>query len=280
MGKDKFSAVWVSHSSISDWLNCPRAYYLKNIYKDPKTRHKITLMSPPLALGQAVHDTLESLSVLPVARRFSQPLSERLDKIWKSWFDPETELKLKERARQMLVRVEKNPGPLTRLAVKIPMDLPAYWLSEEDNIMLCGRIDWLEYLPESDSVHIIDFKTGKSEESQDSLQLKIYSLITQNTQPRPVGRLSYWYLDRDNEPKEQKISGLKEAEAKILKIAKEMKLARKLERFICPHGGCRYCRPYENIVSGRTKRAGVDNRGNDVYLISLGEAANLPAAPF
>ena len=62
---DQYTAVWVSHTSISDFLQCPRAYYLKNVYKDPKTRHKIQLMSPPLALGQVVHSVLESLSILP-----------------------------------------------------------------------------------------------------------------------------------------------------------------------------------------------------------------------
>ena len=57
--------------------------------------------------------------------------------------------------------IEENPGPLRNLAVKIKSDLPSYWLSEEDNIMLCGKIDWLEYLKEEDAIHIIDFKTGK-----------------------------------------------------------------------------------------------------------------------
>jgi len=31
--KDKFAAIWISHSSISDFLKCPRSYFLKNIYK-------------------------------------------------------------------------------------------------------------------------------------------------------------------------------------------------------------------------------------------------------
>ena len=56
---DKFKAVWVSYSSISDFKKCPRAYYLKNIYKNPKTGKKIELVAPPLALGSVVHDVLE-----------------------------------------------------------------------------------------------------------------------------------------------------------------------------------------------------------------------------
>lgn len=272
---DKFSAVWVSHSSLSDWLNCPRAYFLKNVYKDPKTRHKITLMSPPLAVGQAVHEVIERLSGLPVKRRFEESLLERFNKIWHPWFDPKTELECLERGRQMLKRVEAHPGVLKNLAVKIPLGLPYYWLSEKDGIILCGRIDWLEYLPENNSVHIIDFKTGRNEESRESLQLAIYYLLTQKTQERPVAKLSYWYLDRDNEPKAQPLPDPVATAKKILKIAKEIKLARQLGRFKCPNNGCRYCRPYEEIVAGNVLRSGVDSRGNDIYLQAPAKPENL-----
>lgn len=80
---DKYTAVWVSHSSISSFLDCPRSYYLKNVYKDPKSGHKIKLMSPPLALGQAVHDVVESLSGLKTDLRFRQPLMEKFEDAWK-----------------------------------------------------------------------------------------------------------------------------------------------------------------------------------------------------
>ena len=37
MPKDKYTATWVSHTSLSDYIKCPRAYFLKNVYKDPQT---------------------------------------------------------------------------------------------------------------------------------------------------------------------------------------------------------------------------------------------------
>src|SRR3989344_8389281 len=171
MPPDKYTAVWVSHTSMSDFRRCPRSYYLKNVYKDPKTNHKIKLMSPALALGQAVHEVLESLSVLPKQTRFSESLIAKFEKVWakvsgkKGGFtSAETENKYKTRGQDMLRRVMNNSAPLSGLAVKIQMDLPQFWLSEEDNIILCGKIDWLEYLLETHSGHIIDFKTGRSEE--------------------------------------------------------------------------------------------------------------------
>ncbi len=82
MAKDKYSAVWVSHSSISDWLSCPRAYFLKNVYKNPQTRKKMAIVSPPLSLGQAVHEVIESLSVLTVDRRLAEPLLAKFNRAW------------------------------------------------------------------------------------------------------------------------------------------------------------------------------------------------------
>lgn len=275
MTKDRYTAVWVSHSSIRDFLQCPRAYYLNNVYRDPQTGHKITLMSPPLALGQAVHEVLESLSVLPTDKRFAQPLAPKFDEVWKKvsgkkggFPSSEAEQKYKDRGLQMLTRVLDNPGPLKNLAVKIKMDLPYFWLSEKDNIILCGKIDWLEYLPDTESVHIIDFKTGKTDEDSKSLQLPIYHLLVHNCQQREVVRASYWYLERSDTPTEQPLPDLEKAQQRVLKIAKDIKLARQLKRFKCKHKtGCHACRPLEAVVRGDAEFVGVDAFKQDVYIL-------------
>ena len=272
---DQYTAIWVSHTSISDFLQCPRAYYLKNVYKDPKTRHKVQLMSPPLALGQVVHSVLESLSVLPGAERFKESLIAKFERNWQSvtgkrggFFDEKIEAEYKERGRVMLQKVMDNPGPLNGLAVKIKEDLPHYWLSEEEGIILCGKIDWLEYLKETDSVNIIDFKTSKSQENDSSLQLPIYHLLVHNCQHRSVSKASYWYLGLD-EIVEKPLPDLETAHEQILKIAKEMKLARQLERFKCPHGeaGCFACRPFEKIIRGEAEFVGENDYHQDIYVM-------------
>lgn len=274
MVKDKYTAVWVSHSSISDFLACPRAYYLNNIYRNPKTGHKIKLMSPPLALGQAVHEVIESLSVLETSARFHDSLLDKFDSVWKKvtgkrggFFEKESEERYKKRGQDMMRRVMNNPGPLKNLAVKINMDLPYYWLSEEENIILCGKVDWLEYLADADGVHIIDFKTSKGEESDDSLQLAIYALLVTNCQKRKATKASYWYLDRHDYPLEKKLPSLKESEEKILKIAKDIKLARQLERFVCPTDGCRACQNLEKVVKGEGELVGADDFGQDIFIL-------------
>jgi len=275
MVADRYSATWVSHSSISDFLKCPRSYYLKNVYRDPGTGHKIKLMSPPLALGSAVHEVIESLSILPVERRFVEPLTVKLDYVWSKvtgkkggFTSKETEQEYKNRGEAMLSRIQKHPGPIKNKAVKINMDLPYFFLSPEENIILCGKIDWLEYLPSTDAVHIIDFKTGKHDEDEESLQLPIYYLLTANCQKRKVVKASYWYIERSDELTGKSLPDPAEAFMKVFAIAKKIKLARKLNLFKCPYKtGCSYCKPMEAVMNHKAEFIGVNSMDNDVYIL-------------
>ena len=274
MPSDKYSAVWVSSSSMGDFLKCPRLYYLRNVYKDPLSRHKINIINPALALGQAVHEVLEALSVIPVEERFATSLLDTYETVWKKvsgklggFTNENEELSVKERGAQMLRRVMDHPGPLKNKAIKIPKELPNYYLSEEENIILCGKIDWLEYLPEDDSVNIIDFKTGRNDESADSLQLPIYLLLVHNLQKRKVSKASYWYLDRDNEPVSIKLPSIEDANKKVFETAMLVKNARLKGEYLCPKGGCFACRPFEKIIKKEAEFVGVGGYNQDLYII-------------
>lgn len=274
MPTDKYSAVWVSNSSMNDFLQCPRLYYLRNVYKDPVTRHKINIINPSLALGQSVHEVLEALSLIPAEERFKTSLLEAYDIAWQKvsgkmggFANEEEEAMVKERGAQMLKMVMEHPGPLAHKAIKIKKDLPNYYLSEEENIVLCGKIDWLEYLPENDSVNIIDFKTGKNDESAFSLQLPIYLLLVHNLQKRNVTKASYWYLDRDDEPVSIKLPSVEEAHQKVLATAKKVKAARIEGAYLCPKGGCFGCRPFEKIINHEAEFVGVGGYSQDLYIL-------------
>jgi CRISPR/Cas system-associated exonuclease Cas4 (RecB family) len=276
MLKDKFSAIWVSHSSLSDYLKCPRGYYLKNIWKNPKTNHKCSIVSPALALGQSVHEVLEALSTVPAESRFSSSLLEMYDHAWKKvsglqggFTSQDQEQATKLRGQNMLQRVVDHPGPLLHKAIKIRQDLPYFWLSDEDNIILCGKIDWLEYQPESDTVNILDFKTGKYDENPDSLQLPIYLLLVKNCQTHAVSGASYWYLDRDDSPRAVALPESEVSRKKVLDLAKKVALARKLNHFVCPQiTGCRFCRDLEKVYKGEAHYVGVNDFGQDLYSVS------------
>jgi len=235
-------------------------------------------MSPALALGQAVHESLEALSQLPREQRFREPLPNRFERAWQKvtgkkggFFSTEKELEYQKRGRDMIARVYNHPGPIAELSVKIQKDLPYFWLSEDDNIILCGKIDWLEYLPDTDSVHIIDFKTGKRREDPESLQLPIYYLLVSRCQKRDVTKASYWYLEDSDMLMEKALPARDKAEHDVLDIARRVKLARQLRKFDCPkEGECYHCATYEQILRDEGEFIGIDEYNYDVYVLPSG----------
>lgn len=263
MAAQKTFPLWVSHTSIADFLSCPRAYFLRHIYKDPKTRRKINIINPSMALGLTVHDVLETLANYKAEERMKQPLIENFEKAWEhvsgelgGFRDEKEEMQFKKRGQAMIERVASHPGPLLNKAIKLHSsdDLPPrYMISPEENIVLCGKVDWLEYLPDDDSVHIIDFKTGLRDEKENSLQLPIYTLLVKNLQRRKIGKISYWYLGRDNKSTEMSMPDFTKAHAQVMEVAMQIKKLRQEAKYICPRDGCFSCRSLENIVEGRAK---------------------------
>ena len=254
---DKYTAVWVSHSSMGDFLKCPRLYYLHNVYKDPVTKNKISIVSPHMSLGIAVHEVLEGLAEFPAEERMNRDLLKTYEEEWEKvtgkkggFANEEEEAEFKARGKAMLENVKKDPRFLVNKRIKLPKQEmnPNFYLSEDENIILNGLIDWIEYLPD-DTLHIVDFKTGKNEEADGSLQLPIYLLLCNALQKRKVSKASYWYLESDKMV-EKELPDTDTAYKDVLAVAKRVKDARSKNEFICPKGdgGCVHCRPYEAIL--------------------------------
>lgn len=276
MRDNKLFPVWISNSSINDFLKCSRAYYLRHVYKDEFTGHRITLINPYLALGQAVHEVLDSIATIPVDKRFEIPLKDIFEKVSEKYrgytglFKDVEEKEFKMRGLNMLERVMQNPGPLKNKAIRLKVDpkfpLPNFSLSIEHNIILCGRVDWLEYLENENAVRIIDFKTGKHEEESGSFQVPIYLLLAQNLQTRKVKSFAYWYLDKDNSPKDIDLPDLQPAKEEILRLGIRIRQLRKDNFYKCKSGGCRECESLEKILAGEANL--VDSTGNqDRYVL-------------
>lgn len=280
MTQDKYSALWVSHSSIADFLKCPRAYYLRNIYRNTRGM-KINVVSPALSLGSAVHETLEALLNYKAQERAKQPLELQFQENWKhvsgkvGGFKTESEeTSSKERGLSMIRRVAANMGPLLQKAIKLPAHAnnmpPNFFLSQADNIILNGKIDWLQYIPEDDSVRIIDFKTGKNDEDGNSLQLPIYALLLNALQKRKVSGAAYWYIDRNNDLTPVTLPEITFAKERVLVAALKVKEAKAQNIFECPRGpqGCFSCRPFEQIIQGQAELVKTDpTRRTELYIV-------------
>lgn len=275
---DKYKAVWVSHSSMGDFIKCPRLYYLHNVYKDPKSGNKIAITSPHMSLGVAVHNVLENLVNFKKEERFKRDLFADYEENWKKvsgkiggFTSDEMEQEFKERGRAMLEKVIANPGPLTGLTVNFYKGdmLPNYFLNGEyENIILCGKVDWIEYLPDG-TLRVIDFKTGKHDEKEGSLQFPIYHLLLANLQKRKVSSAAYWYIDRDTELTEAELPSVEESFERVYPIAKKLKEAREKGEYECPKGsgGCAHCAPYEKILQGVAEFVGKGEYKQDLYVV-------------
>lgn len=282
---------------MGDFLKCPRAYYLHNVYKDPKTRRKINVTTPALALGVAVHEVVEGLARFPTEERFARgtdALIADLDVAWKKvsgkkggFRSAEEEAQARARAEAMVRRVVEHPEPLAHKTVKLAGKgsgkdemPPNFYITDTDNIILCGKIDWLIYRPEDDTVHILDFKTGKNQEDGESLQLPIYQLLLANLQKRKVNGASYWYLDRDDAPVETDLPSVEESFERVIVVARQVAAARAKalaegpdKAFICPRVAdgsgteCFACRPFQKILRGEAEYIGVGEYNQDLFMI-------------
>ncbi|MBI2054254.1 MAG: PD-(D/E)XK nuclease family protein [Candidatus Staskawiczbacteria bacterium] len=277
--QDRYNAIWVSHSSIGDFLKCPRLYFLRNIYKT-KDNRKISLASPFLSLGTAVHETLEGLAKYRAEERFHRPLEPIFEENWKNisgkkggFKSEEEESEAKERARKMILMVAENPGPLAKKTVKIKNGensaLLSFYLSPEENIILCGKIDWLEYIEKDDSLNVIDFKTGRNDEDGKSLQIPIYMMLLNALQKRKISGAAYWYLERQKTPSPVAMPDIQGAKNRVLSFARMIKTAKENNNFKCPKGpgGCFACRPYEKILRGEAEFIGQSLDNKEIYLL-------------
>ena len=298
--QDKFKAIWLSHSSLTDFLTCQRLYFLKNIYKNENKR-KISLTSPSAVLGIVIHNVLEKLVAFKSAERVNQNLLEDFQREWKKlkWMTG-----LKEEVAEEKIKLRnleaKGEGIMKSLMAdfKILRNktiaeqdfyqgslVPNFYLNENENIILCGKLDWIEYDEQKKELIVIDFKTGEREEREDSRQLLIYKILLDNLQQKwkVSGLGKYWYLEK-NKIQEKILDQnlLEKTKKEILEIGiaireKRFKwqegigwvnLSKAEDNFqkTCQRNNCD-CWRYEKILAGEGEYLGIDIYDKDLYKI-------------
>lgn len=269
-------ALWISYTGLKDFLKCPRSYYLKNRYRDPKSGFRLQIASAPMTLGSLVHDAVKwYLQTNRVAGKDDVTLQYR--NRWlkyrgkKGGFSSVSEeADFGKRGLQMLNNFMKNSGALEK---NVPVfDFLKLNLSEK--IIFIGKLDFLGELPDG-NLHVVDFKTGIKEED-DSTQLHAYAILAEANLQKTVSKISYWYLDKDSAPKEavldplpDKLEWLKEKALQIQKAIKE-------DHWVCikgdpPAGGlCEECRNYQAVINGKGEFQFSDEAfKKDVYFLPI-----------
>lgn len=249
-------AIFLSNTSLGDFLKCPRAYYLRNVYRNPKTGYRIQVASPYISLGAIVHDAIKWFLENQDKPSLLQ-LSEQFRNFWwkyhgkRGGFSSGEEEKLfGQRGLKMLENFAANYQKLEKLVKSAKF--PKYHLLE--NVVLTGNLDYVGELPDG-SLSVIDFKTGTKDEDS-PLQLYIYGILAENHYGKKVKKMGFWYLDRDAEPKEVVLDPLEKTLEWLSEKGAEVKKALGENNWVCKNGpesaeGCRNCRDYQAILEGK-----------------------------
>lgn len=263
-------ALFISNTALKDFQKCPRAYYLKNRYRDPKTGYRLQVVSAPMTLGSLVHDAIKWF--LQTNRLASQ--EEVIKKYRNHWLkyrgkrggfkSNEEEAVYGKKGLQMLDNFFDN---LPNLEPNLPSyDFLRYLIDEK--IVLNGKVDFLGLLPDG-SLHVTDFKTGTKDE-EDSLQLHIYAILAESNFQKAVSKISYWYLERETSPKEAVLDSLTERLEWIKNKALEINEAIKKDNWVCIEGGSLYseCKIYQAIIDGKGEfQFSDDDFRKDIYFL-------------
>lgn len=269
-------ALWISYTGLKDFLKCPRSYYLKNRYRNPKTGNRLQIASAPMTLGSLVHDAIKwYLQTGRVA------VKDDVVRLYRNhWLkyrgkrggfrSREEEADFGRRGLKMLDNFLKNAAVLEQ---NFPsFDFFKFKLGEK--IFLNGKVDFIGNL--GDSLHILDFKTGYKEE-EDSMQLHTYAILAEANLQKRVSKISYWYLDRDSSPKEAVLDPLEEKLQWLINKALEIKETLSAGEFVCKEGEklCSECRNYQAVIDGKAQfQFSDENFKKDVFYLQKEDLVN------
>jgi len=266
-------AIFISYSKINDFETCPQLFYYRNIYKNPKTGYKIQLINPSLSVGGAIHDIIEEFYRNKKEDRTNKLLYQIFKKFWENikgekggFKDYKEEEENKERAILMLKNFYTNKEFLNKDKLKTNT-FPKYNL--ENNLILIGKLDFVE--KDNDSYIITDFKTGKNEEKETSLQMPIYALLLEGEFGTQNIKAQYWYLDSGTSPTLYNLPKKEESLNKITMWGERIKLAQKTNSYRCKSGlsSCWACRDILEISKGKGKLVWLDSsRSQEIYIIN------------
>ncbi|MEA3442506.1 MAG: PD-(D/E)XK nuclease family protein [Chloroflexota bacterium] len=211
----------LSPSSIATFRQCRLQYKFQYI---DKLGEKYGRAKPYYTMANHVHATLYDLfSLIPPWDRTLETAKTLLQKNWRRY-------RVGFRSRTDEKRwAERALGEITRFVAEqdvtaAPMMLERPIEAEvSPGVILRGRVDRVDRQPD-DSLHIIDYKTGKLPEEIDWSQLELHALILSHTTPYLVNRLSYFYLlPGIRESKEFDASALQQTAWDVLRVAREIR---------------------------------------------------------
>ena len=217
--KIDYSKIY-SPSKLGMFFQCPKQYhfyYLDPIYsrmKNELKRHPDNIWKFH-TLGKAVHNAITLFYHLPTEQRTERSLLEQLKKTWVSeiqwnkkpplekWGGFKTIEEERDSYRQAILmlknfleiaeikpKIEYLPTENFRRSIDDYLDLIT---PLNQNFDISGKFDLI--VGDIDSLHIIDFKTGKREDVDD-FQLRFYRVLAEAKFKKPVKKASLYFLKK------------------------------------------------------------------------------------
>lgn len=262
--------IFISYTSLSNFLKCPKSYFFKNLYKNPQTGNRIQIASPHLSLGSTVHDAIKWFIDME-GQVSKDQFIQKFRNLWLKYTGKrggfssrEEEATFGKRGLLMLDNFFKNYACLEKKHLSI--EFPKYPLF--DRVILIGNFDFVGEKIDG-SLHILDFKTGANDE-EDGIQLYIYAILAESNFEKPVTAASFWYLDRQDNPQDIVLDPLEPKLEWLKEKARELKDALEKDEWVCIKGDelCRDCRDYQAIIDGKGRFQFTDFRyKKDTYYL-------------
>lgn len=246
--------IYLSYTALSDFIKCPRAYYLKNLYRT-EDGLRMQIASPYLTLGATVHDSLKWYLQQP-QKPSEKEVIDKFRNFWRKFrlnrggfSSIEEEAVFGQRGLKMVRNFLKNVACLEPCAPFI--EFPKIILVE--NVVLNGNFDFVGECSDG-SLHIIDFKTGAYDQ-EDAIQLYIYAILAEDAFGKRVSKISFWYLDREDLPREVVLDPLPPKVEWLKEKGLKMKQAIEEKKWICVKSPqtCRDCTDYQLVLDGKAK---------------------------
>ena len=265
-----------SPSKLGLFEKCPKSYHFT--YLDPiYSKMKADLRKMPenifsfFTLGRAVHNAITLFFHAQEDDRTWENLKNTLKGTWTSEAQWNKKPPLGESGGFKTLEEEREAYNQGLLMLKkffsiYPKNLKITYLPTPDirhsiqdfqdlitpineNFDISGKFDLITE-NEDESLHIIDFKTGKSEDSG-SFQLKFYKVLAEEKFKRPVNKASFFFLRSGNQKEfeldKQDVNGLKD------EIIKKIDLINQTKEFEPkPSNSCKFC-IFKNFCSEKEK---------------------------
>ncbi len=238
--------------------------------EEPHEPFKIQIASPYLSLGSTVHDSIKWFLDMH-GQVTKEQLIGKFRNFWlkyrgkKGGFESrEQEGDFGKRGLKMLDNFFANAQILEKTTHQV--NFPKLNLFED--VILMGNFDFVGE-KEDGSLHVVDFKTGANDE-KDPMQLYIYAILAEANLEKSVSSASFWYLDRDDKPKEIVLDPLEGKLEWLKEKGQQLKKAIDEGTWVCVKGDqmCRDCRDYQAIIDSKGEFQFTDFRyKKDVYFL-------------